>query len=103
MTDTTAMQQGIDAASPHAQEVADVRRWQKRLKGAREYDKPAREQYARDRGYARGDSGSDMNSRPSRPAFSQVSRSTRPALFHSAWRGLHSRSMKRRAVSRNFS
>jgi len=62
MTDTTAMQQGIDAASPHAQEVADVRRWQKRLKGAREYDKPAREQYARDRGYARGDSGSDMNS-----------------------------------------
>lgn len=62
MADTTAMQQGIDAASPHAQEIADVRRWQKRLKGAREFDKPAREQYARDRGYARGDSGSDMNS-----------------------------------------
>jgi hypothetical protein len=62
MTDTTAMQEGIDAASPHAQEIADVRRWQKRLKGAREFDKPAREQYARDRGYARGDSGSDMNS-----------------------------------------
>lgn len=62
MTDTTALQEGIDAASPHAQEIADVKRWQKRLKGAREFDKPAREQYARDRRYSRGDSRSDMNS-----------------------------------------
>lgn len=61
-TESTAMQEGIDSASEHSQEMADVRRWQKTLKHAREYDKPAREQYARDRRYARGDSGSDMNS-----------------------------------------
>ena len=47
--------------------------------------------------------GSDMHSRPSRPALRQVSRSTRPAASHSAWRGLHSRCTKRRAVSRNIS
>src|SRR5450830_2200416 len=48
-------------------------------------------------------SGSEVHSRPSRPAFSQVSRSTQPALSHSAWRGRHSRSTKRRTVARNIS
>ena len=38
-----------------------------------------------------------------RPAFSQVSRSTQPDLSHSAWRGRHSRRTKRRTVERNIS
>src|ERR1039457_6012545 len=48
-------------------------------------------------------SGSEVQSSPSRPALSQVSRSTQPALSHSAWRGRHSRSTKRRTVARNIS
>src|SRR5487761_2084170 len=48
-------------------------------------------------------SGSEVHSRPSRPALSQVSRSTQPAASHSAWRGRHSRSTKRRTVARNIS
>lgn len=40
-----------------AREAADVDRWQKRLKSARKYDEDARKQYAKDRRYARGDSG----------------------------------------------
>lgn len=62
MTDENPIDAGIAAASPNGQEIADVRAWQKRLKAARDFDKPAREQYARDRKYARGDSRSDMNS-----------------------------------------
>ncbi len=38
-------------------ERADVKQWFKRLAYAREYDAPARKQYAKDRRYARGDSG----------------------------------------------
>src|SRR5487761_2303004 len=48
-------------------------------------------------------SGSEVHSRPSRPALSQVSRSTQPALSHTAWCGRHSRSTKRRTVARNIS
>lgn len=62
MTDTTAFDKGSSEATPHAKECQDVAAWQKKLKKAREYDKPAREQYARDRGYARGDTASDMGS-----------------------------------------
>ena len=62
MTDENPIDAGITAASPTGQEVSDVRAWQKRLKAARDFDKPAREQYARDRRYARGDSRSDLNS-----------------------------------------
>ena len=38
-------------------ERADVRAWFRRLAYAREHDAPARKQYAKDRRYARGDSG----------------------------------------------
>ena len=62
MTDTSAFEAGAAAGTPHARETEDVRRWQRRLKQAREYDRPAREQYARDRRYSRGDSRSEMNS-----------------------------------------
>lgn len=62
MTDDNPIDAGIAAASPNGEETSDVRQWQKRLKSARDFDKPAREQYARDRRYARGDSRSDLNS-----------------------------------------
>ena len=60
--DTTELDKGIATASPDGREAEDVRKWQRRLKAARDYDKPAREQYARDRRYARGDSRSELNS-----------------------------------------
>src|SRR6218665_48280 len=47
--------------------------------------------------------GTATQSRPSRPALSQVWRSILPAWSHSAWRGTHSRSKKRRALGRNIS
>lgn len=58
-----AMDAGVTAADKpeDARVKADVARWFKRLKDAREYDKPAREQYARDRRYARGDSGHEVD------------------------------------------
>lgn len=40
-----------------SREQADVKRWMARIEEAREYDKEARRQYARDRRQARGDSG----------------------------------------------
>ncbi|MEO7398361.1 MAG: hypothetical protein ABIW84_07345, partial [Ilumatobacteraceae bacterium] len=42
-------------------ERADVKRWFERIEGARKYDEKAREQYARDRRYARGDSGFEVD------------------------------------------
>ena len=44
-----------------AQEAADVKRWFDRIKAARKFDEPAREQYAKDRRYARGDSGFEVD------------------------------------------
>lgn len=44
----------------HAQERTDVDRWTKRLKAARKFDDPARAQMAKDRRYARGDSGFEV-------------------------------------------
>lgn len=45
-----------------AQEAADVKRWFERVEKARKFDEPAREQYAKDRRYARGDSGFEVDS-----------------------------------------
>jgi hypothetical protein len=51
------------AAEPYAdpeakaQECADVKRWFKKIETARKFDENARKQYAKDRRYARGDSG----------------------------------------------
>jgi hypothetical protein len=39
------------------QEMADVKKWQKRIKEGREFDKLARKRYAIDRQFARGDKG----------------------------------------------
>lgn len=47
-----------DASDPTTQrEINDVDRWWKKLVAARKYDEPARQRYAKDRRYARGDSG----------------------------------------------
>lgn len=43
------------------QQAADVRKWLARVQESRKYDEPAREQYARDRRYARGDSGFEVD------------------------------------------
>lgn len=58
-----AMQAGIDAADgpEKSKEYADVKAWFERLERARKFDEPAREQYAKDRRYARGDSGFEVD------------------------------------------
>lgn len=43
-------------------EAADVEKWMKKIRQARKYDEPARKQYAKDRRYARGDSGYAVDS-----------------------------------------
>ena len=48
------------AQKAKAQEEADVARWFARVKAARKFDEPAREQYAKDRRYARGDTGAEV-------------------------------------------
>lgn len=53
--------QGATDPKAQAQEEADVKRWDERIKTARKYDEPARKQYARDRRYARGDSGFEVD------------------------------------------
>lgn len=62
--DIQPLQQGMQAAdadyagqAPEARaaEQADVKKWQKAIKEAREFDKNARKRYARDRRYARAD------------------------------------------------
>ena len=64
MTDTTAFQSGAESANDEdgdkaglAQERACTKRWLEKIKNARDFDKEARRQYARDRKYARGDDG----------------------------------------------
>ncbi|MGA0588086.1 hypothetical protein ACO2Q2_13295 [Dyella sp. KRB-257] len=61
---TQPLEQGIATANAqangqdtqaYAQECADVKRWQKAISDAREFDKVARKRYARDRSYARAD------------------------------------------------
>ena len=67
-TPMDALQSGIDIAADPDPEVAkakvreeaDVKAWAERIKRARKYDEPARVQYAKDRRYARGDSGSEV-------------------------------------------
>lgn len=65
----TAMDQGIaeasapdpEAAKRKSQEQADVKRWLGRIENARKFDEAARKQYAKDRRYARGDSGFEVD------------------------------------------
>lgn len=61
MTDNTAdaLDQGIAAANgpEKSKEYADVKAWLERYDAARKFDEEARKQYAKDRRYARGDSG----------------------------------------------
>jgi hypothetical protein len=54
---------GIAAADgpEKSKEYADVAKWANRLDQARKFDEPARVQYARDRRYARGDSGGEVD------------------------------------------
>lgn len=65
MTDqtiTTAMQDGIAAANPlQAREAADVGRWLERIAQTRKFDEDALKQYVKDRRYARGDSGFEVD------------------------------------------
>lgn len=63
-----AMDAGIAAANTQAdggpqrtREQADVRAWLQRVDKARAFDEAARKQYARDRRYARGDSGFEVD------------------------------------------
>jgi hypothetical protein len=44
-----------------AREAADVKKWLDRIDAARKFDESAREQYAKDRRYARGDSGFEVD------------------------------------------
>lgn len=55
--DATVIIQPGQRPPPDAQERADVSRWMERVRLARKHDEEARKQYARDRRYARGDSG----------------------------------------------
>lgn len=58
MIDTTAIDQGIAAENPQrAAEAAEVARWADRVEKTRKFDEEALKQYAKDRRYARGDSG----------------------------------------------
>lgn len=62
--DITSLNAGIDAADgpDKAQEHADVAAWTGRIKSGRKFDADARKQYAKDRRYARGDSGFKVDS-----------------------------------------
>ena len=53
-------------------EAEDVKQWFKRIDAVREYDAPARKQYASDRRYARGDSGEFDVDVPIAPAYIEV-------------------------------
>ncbi|MEN5115853.1 hypothetical protein ABE488_00750 [Luteimonas sp. TWI662] len=66
---TTAAEDPLGADAPdfaHEQERArekeraDVERWRKRIAQGRKFDEPAREEYAKNRRYARGDSGFEV-------------------------------------------
>lgn len=68
-TDMQALDAGIAAGSDpdpieaqrKAREAADVKRWFERIEQARKFDEEARKQYVRDRRYARGDSGFEVD------------------------------------------
>lgn len=63
MDDTTALDAGIASADgpEKSREHADVKRWFERIDSARKFDEAARVQYAKDRRYARGDSGFEVD------------------------------------------
>lgn len=64
MDDETAkaLDDGIAATDPaKARERADVAAWFKKFDAARKFDEEARKQYAKDRRYARGDSGFEVD------------------------------------------
>ena len=50
-----------ERAKLKAREEADVTRWMQSIEQARKFDEPAREQYAKDRRLARGDSGFEVD------------------------------------------
>ncbi len=50
-----------DAGRAREREKADVQAWMRRIEEARKFDAEARKQYARDRRYARGDSGFEVD------------------------------------------
>lgn len=50
-----------ELARQYQREETDVKRWFDELQWARKYDEPAREQYVKDRRYARGDSGFEVD------------------------------------------
>lgn len=50
----------VDVEKERSKERTDVDRWAKRIKAARKFDENARQQYAKDRRYARGDSGFEV-------------------------------------------
>lgn len=57
-----ALDEGIDGTDPaKARERADVKRWFEQFDSARTFDEEARKQYAKDRRYARGDSGFEVD------------------------------------------
>lgn len=62
MTDLVPTTTPVNDAPPdRKQEAADVKRWFAKYEQARKFDEPARQQYARDRRYARGDSAFDIS------------------------------------------
>lgn len=63
MDDLTPIDTGIAAADgpEKTREYADVEKWRKRIAAARKHDEEARKRYAKDRRYARGDSGFAFN------------------------------------------
>lgn len=64
-TDIEIVDKGLTEAEADpamAKERALVDKWRKKINAARKHDEPARQQYARDRSYARGDSGFQVDS-----------------------------------------
>jgi len=62
MNEYSATDGAESAQTPSAnREKSDVKAWFERLEAARKFDEPAREQYAKDRKYARGDSGFEVD------------------------------------------
>lgn len=67
---SAALDEGVAQASgatpeegrAKAEEAREVKRWADRIRETRKFDEPAREQYAKDRRYARGDSAFEVDS-----------------------------------------
>jgi hypothetical protein len=77
--DVTAFQSGADSADDDPKDTAALeeeractKRWLEKVKTARDFDKPIREAYARNRKYARGDDGQFDVSVPIAPAYIDV-------------------------------